>query len=308
MVGDREQLDHVLLGAESPKVFDGTRHRGKAIAALIKGTNAKALRRACDATTALDCYLLGVITFANGGAAPAADTAAAEPYRSACDNGNGWGCFALGDMYVRGFGVARSLSDAEHYCAEVCLKGVGGEANSFVDECRALTDALAVAGPARAADRRKPMERALPRARAVTQPRPVIWMRLLVLPLTLASAISTPNPHRETPCLLWRGTASGNDRSVRLAVTLCEADGRVTGALGWHSDRSGTSTRKLEGTRRGDVLVLRDTSVAGTPNPGWRFCAIDVYRLSGAGTDHLSGSYHSTECRDDANLELDRVR
>jgi uncharacterized protein len=148
LVGDRERLDHVLLGSESSTVFDLKRHQGKTIAALIKGADSKALRRACDAKTGLACYLLGVITLATSGAVAKADAAAAELHRRACDNGNGWGCFTLGDMYVRGFGVARSFADAAHYYAQVCVNGVGGEANSFVGECQALADGIALSAVA----------------------------------------------------------------------------------------------------------------------------------------------------------------
>jgi hypothetical protein len=140
LIGDREELDHVLLGGASPDALDAKRHRGKAIDALVTRADTKALRRGCDAKTGLDCYLLGAITLAPG----KADAAAAELFRRACDNGNGWGCFTLGDMYVRGLGVARSFSAATHYYARVCLQGVGGEAKSFVDECQALADAIAI--------------------------------------------------------------------------------------------------------------------------------------------------------------------
>jgi hypothetical protein len=73
----------------------------------------------------------------------------------------------------------------------------------------------------------------------------------------LASAVTNPQPGREQRCSRWEGTVSGNDPSVKVAATLCEQDGKVSGTLEWKSDRSGTSTRGLEGTRKGSALVLR---------------------------------------------------
>jgi hypothetical protein len=133
-------------------------------------------------------------------------------------------------------------------------------------------------------------------------------MSLVAFVVALASAVSSPQPGREQRCTRWTGTVSGNDPSVRVAATLCEQDGKITGVLEWKSDKSGTSTRQLAGVRSGDAIVLHDTSLTGTPNPGWRFCPIDEYKMSGAGTDRLSGSYLSTRCRDRATIDLRRVR
>jgi hypothetical protein len=133
-------------------------------------------------------------------------------------------------------------------------------------------------------------------------------MTVVALLGLLASAVTNPQPNPEQRCSRWEGTVSGNDPSVKVAATLCDQDGKITGTLRWTSDRSGTSTRALEGTRKGGSLALRDTALSGTPNPGWRFCRIDQYSLSGAGTDTLSGTYLSRPCHDRATIELHRVR
>jgi hypothetical protein len=133
-------------------------------------------------------------------------------------------------------------------------------------------------------------------------------MTVVALLAMLASAVTNPPHGSEQRCSRWEGTVSGNDPSVKVAATLCEQDGKVTGTLQWTSDRSGTSTRALEGTRNGAAVVLRDTALSGTPNPGWRFCRIDQYNLAGAGTDRLSGTYLSKPCHDRATIELRRVR
>lgn len=111
------------------------------------------------------------------------------------------------------------------------------------------------------------------------------------------------------PCTHWQGTVSGNDPSVVVTVILCPAaNQRVTGTLVWESKRSGTNTRTLEGTQSGKSFTLRDVSLAGNPNPGWRFCKIDRYSLALSGDTQLSGTYHSAECSDDATVKLERVR
>ena len=140
IIGDRERLDHVLLGGESADTLGGKRGTGKAIAALVRGADTKALRSGCAAKTGLDCYLLAEIALARGGA----DVVAGEQLRRACDSGSGWGCFTLGDLYVRGLGVARDLRQATQLYARVCVQGVGGGANSFAGECQALADAVAI--------------------------------------------------------------------------------------------------------------------------------------------------------------------
>jgi hypothetical protein len=54
--------------------------------------------------------------------------------------------------------------------------------------------------------------------------------------------------------------------------------------------------------------VLHDTTLDGTPNPGWTFCKIDRYSMSARGADALSGTYRSAACHDTATISLVRVR
>jgi len=132
---------------------------------------------------------------------------------------------------------------------------------------------------------------------------------VVTLLAVLASAVANPQRPEDGPrCSHWKGTVSGNDPSVRVTATLCEKGGHVTGMLAWNSDKSGTSTRRLDGTLDQGSLVLRDSAMTGTPNPGWRFCLIDKYQLTGAGTDTLTGTYRSNRCNDVATIELHRVR
>lgn len=141
----------------------------------------------------------------------------------------------------------------------------------------------------------------------------------LVASLWLVASFSTTmstNPKRPpverdepSPCSHWQGTASGNDPSIVITVILCpREEGRVVGTLIWESKRSGTNTRTLEGTQSGKSFTLRDVALAGRPAPGWRFCKIDRYALALSGDSRLSGTYHSSECNDDATMTLERVR
>jgi len=126
---------------------------------------------------------------------------------------------------------------------------------------------------------------------------------------SVASVKKQPD-HKEdkTTCTRWQGTVSGNDPSVSVSVTLCDVGkGRVNGTLVWESKTSGSSTRRVEGSRSGGTLSLADISLTGKPNPGWMFCKVDRYSLSGS-NDELSGSYHSEACHDDATIKLERVR
>ena len=110
-------------------------------------------------------------------------------------------------------------------------------------------------------------------------------------------------------CTHWRGNVRGNDPDVSVTATLCPTkDGRVKGTLVWTSKTSGSSTRALEGTWSGKSLSLRDTALDGRPNPGWRFCKVDRYKLSQVNDAKLEGTYHSSACSDDATIKLERVR
>ena len=134
-----------------------------------------------------------------------------------------------------------------------------------------------------------------------------------VLPLAWG-AMSTAKPKQppveaEAPCTHWQGTVSGNDPSVKVTVILCPVgDDRVAGQLVWESKRSGTNTRTLEGTVANKTFTLRDINLDGRPNPGWRFCKIDRYALTLIDNTRLEGTYHSSECSDDARVKLQRVR
>lgn len=128
--------------------------------------------------------------------------------------------------------------------------------------------------------------------------------------VALSQTQKKPTAEREPdPCTHWQGTVSGNDPSVRVTVMLCPVgEGRVTGTLVWESKRSGTNTRALDGTQSGKSFTLRDLTVDGNPQPGWRFCKIDRYALALVGDTALEGTYHSSECNDDATVKLARVR
>jgi TPR repeat protein len=114
---------------------------GPVLAALGKAASAEQLRKGCDGTQAVDCYLLGLMSELGLGGVAADDAKTAELYRRACDAGNGWGCFRLADMHMSGRGVAKSIGDGAHYYNEVCAKRVGGEA-SFIPECNAVIERM----------------------------------------------------------------------------------------------------------------------------------------------------------------------
>ncbi|NUP11306.1 MAG: hypothetical protein HOW73_35110 [Polyangiaceae bacterium] len=113
-------------------------------------------------------------------------------------------------------------------------------------------------------------------------------------------------------CSQWSGTASGNDPSVQVAASLCEAkDGGVIGLVTWNSERSGFSVRKVEGSWSSDhkTLTFADVDfVENKPNLGWRFCLIDRYRLTSGGASKLEGGYRSSKCNDDATMQLKKVK
>ena len=112
--------------------------------------------------------------------------------------------------------------------------------------------------------------------------------------------------HENVTCTEWRGTVHGNDPSVAVTATLCAVgEHGIRGVLVWTSNESGSSIRTLEGTRSGDQLTLHDVALRGKPNPGWRFCTVDRYSLSGDG-DRLTGTYSSSACHDNATLTLVR--
>ena len=109
-------------------------------------------------------------------------------------------------------------------------------------------------------------------------------------------------------CEDWRGTASGNDPSVRLHLQLCPSEaGAVSGRVQWSSLQSGWNVREVGGRWTGARLRLRDLRISESdPRPGWRFCVIDQWRLNRNG-DELRGEYHSEACRDRASVRFRRV-
>lgn len=143
-------------------------------------------------------------------------------------------------------------------------------------------------------------------------------LRLALLALAaIATSTDDPKPAPPKPappkpapvCAHWSGTVSGNDPSVAIAGTLCEDDqGRVTGTLSWSSERSGSNVRSVSGSWSADhgALTLHDGAIVEShPNPGWRFCVVDEYDLTGS-KDSLAGKYHSSGCNDHAAMTLTR--
>ena len=130
----------------------------------------------------------------------------------------------------------------------------------------------------------------------------------IVLAISSVAVQRQPDRPKEKPCTQWRGTVSGNDPSVSVTMSICNLDNnRVSGTLVWDSKTSGTNTRTVEGKRSGSSITMADISLTGNPKPGWMFCKVDRYSLSGS-NDSLSGTYHSEACHDDATIKLERVR
>lgn len=111
-------------------------------------------------------------------------------------------------------------------------------------------------------------------------------------------------------CTLWKGTVSGNDKTVRMMFRLCPAGGDdVSGTGQWSSKVSGYNVRRLSGRwlEQGKRLELRDEAVVEQhPEPGWQFCAIDRYDLVRTGND-LTGTYDSRACNDHATVKVTLV-
>ena len=126
----------------------------------------------------------------------------------------------------------------------------------------------------------------------------------------LATATARPKPLEDLAgCERWTGRAHGNDPTVLVDVRLCPKGADLAGEVQWSSLKSGWNLRKVRGSWSADgrTLTLRDVSIVQEkPNPGWRFCTIDRYRLERAGEDSLQGSYHSKACRDEAKVSLTR--
>ena len=130
---------------------------------------------------------------------------------------------------------------------------------------------------------------------------------LTLAALSIATLAALGGSARADVCTRYHGTVTGNDPSVVVTATLCQNGPTVRGELVWLSRNSGRSIHELSGSWSAGQLVLHDVQLRGTPRPGWRFCLIDRYALSGAG-DRLAGTYRSSACRDDATISLVRDR
>ena len=133
-------------------------------------------------------------------------------------------------------------------------------------------------------------------------------MAVALSPSRAAALEHPPLLEGQSGCEDWQGTASGNDPSVRLHLQLCAAEaGRVRGRVQWSSLESGWNVREVEGRWTASRLQLSDVRLSEShPNPGWRFCVIDRWRLERQG-DRLQGEYVSEACRDRARVHLERV-
>jgi hypothetical protein len=116
-----------------------------------------------------------------------------------------------------------------------------------------------------------------------------------------------PEPTQVTQgdCVTYSGTLSGNDPHASATLDLCRYGDALTGTLTWQSQNSGNNIRLVAGTVEGSEIRLRDVRLLeASPNPSWRFCAIDSYRLTVQKGGALSGSYWSAACNDRAKVEL----
>jgi len=125
-----------------------------------------------------------------------------------------------------------------------------------------------------------------------------------------SSSITVASDGTTDPCAQWSGLASGNDPSVAIHLLLCEdTSGHVHGSLAWSGAQSGTNLRTVEGAWTADhtSLAMHDVAIPDShPNRGWRFCLVDTYSLS-SGSNSLAGTYHSSDCDDDATMTLKRT-
>lgn len=109
----------------------------------------------------------------------------------------------------------------------------------------------------------------------------------------------------ERACARYEGMLRGNDPGVTAALEVCREGDALTGTLQWQSPHSGSNVRLVAGTMHGDEMRLHDVKLLeAAPNPQWRFCTIDAYRLTVGDDGGLSGHYVSTACRDRAQVDL----
>jgi hypothetical protein len=109
-------------------------------------------------------------------------------------------------------------------------------------------------------------------------------------------------------CAIYVGSVAGNDPSMAVKIVLCPASTGVSGWVRFMSRASGWSIRAVEGSTSGDgTLVLRDTRfLENHPTADWRLCLVDQYVLRQTQRGDVSGGYTSSECRDSANIVVQR--
>lgn len=137
---------------------------------------------------------------------------------------------------------------------------------------------------------------------------------IVVLGFGLGTALAGETPALPAPptkapeCPVWSGEIVGN-ATAAVTLTLCATTGDgVSGTLTFSSPDAGESTHAVVGEWAEDNLVLRDTDLlVDAPNPGWRFCLIDSYRLRRTETGALLGEYDSKACSDHAKIALSPV-
>lgn len=141
---------------------------------------------------------------------------------------------------------------------------------------------------------------------------------VVLLVIARSGAARAQSPVQETPrrppplelapeCALWKGTVSGNDPSMEIAMTLCPSGNAVSGIMQCSSLTSGWSRRAIEGRWSEDksALTLRDTSIVeNRPEPGWRFCVVDQYDLKLVSPGDLEGTSRASACNDNATVKL----
>lgn len=118
---------------------------------------------------------------------------------------------------------------------------------------------------------------------------------------------SSPPVLADGACGFWRGRMWGNDKDVKTQLWLCRRKSELCGTLSW-SGRSGENVRALAGDVGRSAFRLRDLAfVVNRPRRGWRFCAIDAYRLETTQGGSLQGSYRSSACADEAGISLEPI-
>ena len=133
----------------------------------------------------------------------------------------------------------------------------------------------------------------------------IVW--LLAMPLL---ALQPGDLAPQKNCEIWSGTVSGNDPSVQVQLRLCaNGNDALSGVLQWASERSGWSQRAIAGAydnaTKVEMTLHDEKFLEYRPNPLWKFCLIDQYKLRRDGDD-LLGAYFSKSCNDRAYVTLHR--